>query len=378
MPRALALTASRRSSTGTPCLRNCAPTSWRSGRFADQAHCGRAASRVAPGEASEEATFDVSAYAAVIPPWSAGRPYANLYGPKAAARSVAASVVGNVRVTEVGKEYDTHHIVLDFGAVTFPVLEGQSIGIIPPGAEAGGRPLPPRQIFDREPAQRRAAGLQQRLTHREAGVGGPSRPPGARRRQQLSLRLERRRQGPSNRTVRRQLPDAQPPEKRHRDDLHRHRQRADARDDRVAQPVAQVRQVRWRQTDAVLRRPHQGGASLFRAAREPAQGLHRHQLRLQPHGRPAQAPRAGLDARPRGRSRAAHRRPQRLFLCLRVEGDGGGRCVRPARHRDRRRVSIGRRSGRRSSGTDGCTWKPTDDGERSFRTGETHERRRHR
>jgi benzoyl-CoA 2,3-dioxygenase component A len=42
-------------------------------------------------------------------------------------------VVGNVRVTEVGTEYDTHHIVLDFGAMPFPVLEGQSIGILPPG-----------------------------------------------------------------------------------------------------------------------------------------------------------------------------------------------------------------------------------------------------
>jgi benzoyl-CoA 2,3-dioxygenase component A len=40
-------------------------------------------------------------------------------------------VAGNVRVTEVGKEYDTHHIVLDFGAMPFPVLEGQSIGIVP-------------------------------------------------------------------------------------------------------------------------------------------------------------------------------------------------------------------------------------------------------
>ena len=51
-------------------------------------------------------------------------------------RSVPATVVGNVRVTEVGREYDTHHIVLDFGAVPFPVLEGQSIGIIPPGTDA--------------------------------------------------------------------------------------------------------------------------------------------------------------------------------------------------------------------------------------------------
>jgi benzoyl-CoA 2,3-dioxygenase component A len=42
---------------------------------------------------------------------------------------------GNVRVTGVGKEYDTHHIVLDFGHAPFPVLEGQSIGIIPPGTD---------------------------------------------------------------------------------------------------------------------------------------------------------------------------------------------------------------------------------------------------
>jgi benzoyl-CoA 2,3-epoxidase subunit A len=97
------------------------------------------------GETSEEAAFEVGAYAAVIPPWSAASPYANLYGPKAATRSVTATVVGNVRVTEVGKEYDTHHIVLDFGAMPFPVLEGQSIGVIPPGVDADGRPHHPRQ-----------------------------------------------------------------------------------------------------------------------------------------------------------------------------------------------------------------------------------------
>ncbi|HLY00847.1 MAG TPA: 4Fe-4S binding protein, partial [Roseiarcus sp.] len=64
--------------------------------------------QAARGEMGEE-TFDVAAYAATIPPWSAAHPFANLYGPKAATRSVIAAVVGNVRVTEVGKEYDTHH-----------------------------------------------------------------------------------------------------------------------------------------------------------------------------------------------------------------------------------------------------------------------------
>jgi benzoyl-CoA 2,3-epoxidase subunit A len=104
-----------------------------------------ASPQTAPAAASEQAAFDVSAYAAVIAPWSAASSYANLYGPKAATRSVAATVVGNVRVTEVGKDYDTHHIVLDFGTMPFPVLEGQSIGILPPGADANGRAHHPRQ-----------------------------------------------------------------------------------------------------------------------------------------------------------------------------------------------------------------------------------------
>ncbi len=50
-----------------------------------------------------------------------------------------------MRVTEVGREYDTHHIVLDLGKTPFPVLEGQSIGVIPPGVDASGRPHHARQ-----------------------------------------------------------------------------------------------------------------------------------------------------------------------------------------------------------------------------------------
>ena len=86
-----------------------------------------------------------SAAGASTPPWSAATPSTQLYGPKGAAPTIAATVVGNVRVTEVGREYDTHHIVLDFGATPFPVLEGQSIGILPPGVDREGRPHHPRQ-----------------------------------------------------------------------------------------------------------------------------------------------------------------------------------------------------------------------------------------
>ena len=81
-------------------------------------------------------------YGATRPPWSAAHPYTKLYD---ASSPVVASVTGNMRVTEVGREYDTHHIVLDLGKTPFPVLEGQSIGVIPPGVDAAGRPHHARQ-----------------------------------------------------------------------------------------------------------------------------------------------------------------------------------------------------------------------------------------
>jgi benzoyl-CoA 2,3-dioxygenase component A len=92
-----------------------------------------------------EPVLDSTVYGAIVPPWSAAHPFTNLYGPKAPQKSIAAMVTGNVRVTEVGREYDTHHIVLDFGAMPFPVLEGQSIGLIPPGTDEAGRPHHARQ-----------------------------------------------------------------------------------------------------------------------------------------------------------------------------------------------------------------------------------------
>jgi benzoyl-CoA 2,3-dioxygenase component A len=95
--------------------------------------------------AQDEAAFNSAQFGASVPPWSAAHPYVNLYGPKSAQKSVNATVAGNVRVTQVGREYDTHHLVLDFGALPFPVLEGQSIGIVPPGLDAHGRPHHPRQ-----------------------------------------------------------------------------------------------------------------------------------------------------------------------------------------------------------------------------------------
>ncbi|MCZ8103131.1 MAG: benzoyl-CoA 2,3-epoxidase subunit BoxA [Burkholderiales bacterium] len=98
-----------------------------------------------PAAETGETAFVASQWGATLPPWSAAHAYTNLYGPKGAEKTVTATVTGNVRVTEVGREYDTHHVVLDFGAMPFPVLEGQSIGIVPPGVDPNGRPHHPRQ-----------------------------------------------------------------------------------------------------------------------------------------------------------------------------------------------------------------------------------------
>ena len=109
---------------------------------------GEPVAETAPAPAPEPGTapaFNSAQYGATLPPWSAAHAYTNLYGPKAAEKFVTATVVGNVRVTEVGKEYDTHHVMLDFGTMPFPVLEGQSIGVIPPGTDASGRAHHPRQ-----------------------------------------------------------------------------------------------------------------------------------------------------------------------------------------------------------------------------------------
>ena len=94
---------------------------------------------------TSEATFNSAQFGAQLPPWSAAHAYTNLYGPKAADKTLTATVTGNVRVTEVGKDYDTHHVVLDFGAMPFPVLEGQSIAVLPPGLDDQGRAHHPRQ-----------------------------------------------------------------------------------------------------------------------------------------------------------------------------------------------------------------------------------------
>ncbi|MDU6134336.1 benzoyl-CoA 2,3-epoxidase subunit BoxA, partial [Bradyrhizobium sp.] len=72
-----------------------------------------------------------------VAPASAAKPAINLYNRDAAA---VATVTGNYRLTHDESDVDVHHVILDFADQPFPVLEGQSIGIVPPGLDADGKP----------------------------------------------------------------------------------------------------------------------------------------------------------------------------------------------------------------------------------------------
>lgn len=72
-----------------------------------------------------------------VAPKSAGKPAINLFNRASPAR---ARVTGIYRLTADDATTDIRHVILDFGDTPFPVLEGQSIGIVPPGVDANGEP----------------------------------------------------------------------------------------------------------------------------------------------------------------------------------------------------------------------------------------------
>jgi len=74
-------------------------------------------------------------------PTSASKPSINLYSTE---KPATAKVQGNYRLTDITAENDVRHIILDFAQLPFPVLEGQSIGIIAPGTNDSGKSHQPR------------------------------------------------------------------------------------------------------------------------------------------------------------------------------------------------------------------------------------------
>ena len=73
-------------------------------------------------------------------PASAAKASVNMY---TLGKPATAKVTGNLALTK-DPTHDVRHIILDLGALPFPVLEGQSVGIIPPGLDADGKPHLPR------------------------------------------------------------------------------------------------------------------------------------------------------------------------------------------------------------------------------------------
>jgi benzoyl-CoA 2,3-dioxygenase component A len=108
-------------------------------------------SGVAAGESAIEALDD--AVAALLAeahkgaggrakaPASASKPAINLHTLR---HPLEATVQGNYRLTAENADSDVRHIILDLGSIRFPFLEGQSVGILPPGAGKSGDPHLPR------------------------------------------------------------------------------------------------------------------------------------------------------------------------------------------------------------------------------------------
>lgn len=61
----------------------------------------------------------------------------NLYRPNAPLKS---PLLQNVRLTPEGHASDVRHLVFDTSSGAFSYLEGQSVGILPPGLDAAGKP----------------------------------------------------------------------------------------------------------------------------------------------------------------------------------------------------------------------------------------------
>ena len=70
-------------------------------------------------------------------PVSAAKPTVNLFSSSAPA---IATVQGNYRLTAETADSDVRHIILDLGTTAFPVLEGQTVGVLAPGTDSDGRP----------------------------------------------------------------------------------------------------------------------------------------------------------------------------------------------------------------------------------------------
>ncbi|MDQ7071249.1 MAG: benzoyl-CoA 2,3-epoxidase subunit BoxA [Rhodobacterales bacterium] len=89
-------------------------------------------------------------------PATASKPQVNLFNLGTPAKAI---VQGSYRLTGADSDADVRHIILDLGTQNFPFLEGQSIGIIPPGVDNEGRAFAPRLYSISSPRDGERAGF---------------------------------------------------------------------------------------------------------------------------------------------------------------------------------------------------------------------------
>lgn len=103
-------------------------------------------------------------------PASAAKPTINMYN---LGKPAVATVQGNYRLTDSDSDSDVRHIILDLASLPFPVLEGQSVGIIAPGQDANGNAHLPRLYSVSSPRDGERAGynnLSLTVKREESGV----------------------------------------------------------------------------------------------------------------------------------------------------------------------------------------------------------------
>ena len=308
------------------------------------------------------AVFDASVYGAVTPPWSSRegdrQPLRTEGGGEVGSRNGRRQREGDGR--RQGLRHASHRA--RFGSVTYPVLEGQSIGIIPPGTDADGRPHFPRQYSvacsprnGEQPGYNNVSLTVKRVL--EDHQGRPVRGVASNYLCDLKVGDAVEATGPFG--VSFLMPN--------------HPKSAIVMICTGTGSAPMRAMTEWRRRLRKSGKFDGGRLMLFFGPRTKEE--------LPYFGPLLNLPKDFIDinfAFEAGRHQASRsatyrtrcgtrrpislpdRRPGRLFLRLRLESDGGRRGQGAARHRDQGPGSNWGRMGRRSNATAGCIWKPTD------------------
>ena len=239
--------------------------------------------------------------------------------------------MGNFRLTDPDADNDVRHIILDFGDTSFPVLEGQSIGIVPPGTDANGKPHVIRLYSVASPRDGEKPKTNNlALTVKREPNGSVL---------ELSLRPEEGRQGAGDGSVRRDLPDAGRSIRQHHHDLHRHRLGAVPRLHRA--PPPHHARCAGPHDDLLSARAGRRNCRISGRCRKCRTACLRKHFAYSRVPGEAEDLCAGPHARDRGRSVGVSEARQDAYLYLRPEGHGERRRRSDGRYLPRLRARLG-------------------------------------